>query len=285
MAPELDEASLQAALAEGAVTLGQAGIPEPRREARRIWTGLATAQPSALRQDAAAPPERSMRARFSDAVRRRASGKPLAYVIGSWGFRHLTLVVNESVLIPRPETEGLVDLVLERVRTGRVADLGTGSGCIALALASEGAFRQVVAVDRSAAALGVAGRNAALAGVPLTLVRSDFGTALASGAFDVIVSNPPYLSAAEYAGLDLAVKAFEPRLALESGVDGLDATRTILGHAVRQLRPGGWVALEIDATRGEPSARCATDAGFSAVTIHQDLFGRDRYLLAQRSDA
>lgn len=285
MAPELDDVTLQATLAEGAVTLGQAGIPEPRREAGRIWTGLAGVQSAALWQAAAAPPDTGMRARFCDAVRRRASGKPLAYVIGSWGFRHLTLVVNESVLIPRPETEGLVDLVLERVRTGRAADLGTGSGCIALALASEGAFGQVVAVDRSTAALAVAGRNATLAAVPLTLVRSDFGSALASGAFDVIVSNPPYLSAAEYASLDLAVKAFEPRLALESGADGLDATRAILGHALRLLRPDGWVALEIDATRGELSARCATGAGFGAATIHQDLFGRDRFLLAQRSDA
>jgi release factor glutamine methyltransferase len=114
-------------------------------------------------------------------------------------------------------------------------------------------------------------------------MRADFGRALADGAFDAVVSNPPYLSEAEYAGLEPSVKTFEPRLALESGSDGLAATRAVIADAARVLRPRGWLALEIDATRGLESARLARDAGFVGVTIHQDLFGRERFLLAQRS--
>lgn len=285
MTADPGSATVQALLAGGATTLGQAGIPEPRREAGRIWAGLSGEPDAGAWLASSAPPDAALATRFGDAVRRRASGKPLAYVIGIWGFRHLTLNVTGDVLIPRPETEGLVELALERARGGRAADLGTGSGCIALALATEGAFDQVIGVDRSEAALRVARRNAIAAGVELPLLKSDFGSALASASFDLIVSNPPYLSEAEYRHLDLAVKAFEPRLALESGADGLLATRTVLAGAARILRPGGWVALEIDSTRADASARLAAGAGLHAVTIHQDLFGRERFLLAQRSNA
>ena len=285
METEPESLAVQAVLARGAATLGQAGIPEPRREAGRIWAGLCGQPDATAWLASSAPLDRGLASRFGDAVRRRASGKPLAYVIGSWGFRHLTLIIDDNVLIPRPETEGLVDLVLERASGGRVADIGTGSGCVALALATEGSFDMVLGVDRSAAALAVAGRNAAAAGVALPLVLAHFGSALSAAAFDVIVSNPPYLSEAEYQGLDLAVKAFEPRLALESGPDGLTATRAVLTDAVRALRPGGWVALEIDSTRADASARLAAGLGLGAVTIHQDLFGRERFLLAQRSVA
>lgn len=271
------------AVENGARLLAGAGIGRARSESARLWehaNGLAHGTAWQRGSDVAMPAALS---RFDECIHRRAHGEPLAYVVGTWGFRHLELEVTPDVLIPRPETEGLVELLLARVSRGRAADLGTGSGCIALSLACEGSFSQVVAVDASVPALAVARRNAARVGQDLGFVRADFGRALAMDAFDAVVSNPPYLSQAEYRALDPSVRSFEPRMALEGGVDGLDATRAVLADASRALRPGGWVALEIDAARAVQSARVACDAGFAGVTIHQDLFGRERFLLAQRS--
>lgn len=263
--------------------LAAAGVIEARREAAQLWEAASGAPRGSAWRRGSDFAEPVALARFREQVRRRAAGEPLAHVVGEWSFRHLDLLITPDVLIPRPETEGLVELLLAQVRQGRVADLGTGSGCIALALASEASFEQVVAVDASARALEVARRNAARCGIRLSLVRGDFGSSLAENAFDAVVSNPPYLSEAEYSALDASVKAFEPRLALESGADGLRATGTVMTDAWRALRPGGWLALEIDATRGADAARMARDAGFAGVTIYQDLFGRERFLLAQRS--
>lgn len=263
--------------------LAAAGVIEARREAAQLWEAASGAPRGSAWRRGSDFAEPVALARFREQVRRRAAGEPLAHVVGEWSFRHLDLLITPDVLIPRPETEGLVELLLAQVRQGRVADLGTGSGCIALALASEASFEQVVAVDASARALEVARRNAARCGIRLSLVRGDFGSSLAENAFDAVVSNPPYLSEAEYSALDASVKAFEPRLALESGADGLRATGTVMTDAWRALRPGGWLALEIDATRGADAVRMARDAGFAGVTIYQDLFGRERFLLAQRS--
>lgn len=263
--------------------LAAAGVIEARREAAQLWEAASGAPRGSAWRRGSDFAEPVALARFREQVRRRAAGEPLAHVVGEWSFRHLDLLITPDVLIPRPETEGLVELLLAQVRQGRVADLGTGSGCIALALASEASFEQVVAVDASARALEVARRNAARCGIRLSLVRGDFGSSLAENAFDAVVSNPPYLSEAEYSALDASVKAFEPRLALESGADGLRATGTVMTDAWRALRPGGWLALEIDATRGADAVRMARDASFAGVTIYQDLFGRERFLLAQRS--
>jgi release factor glutamine methyltransferase len=275
--------SVRDVVADGARRLAAAGVPRPRREAAQLWEaasgdGLGSAW--RLGSDVAGA---GALARFQTRLERRAGGAPLAHVLGEWSFRRLELIITPDVLIPRPETEGLVELLLAHVQRGRVADLGTGSGCIALALGSEGSFEQVVAVDASTAALVVARSNAARCGLHPELIRADFGSSLAEGAFDAVVSNPPYLSETEYAGLDPSVKSFEPRLALESGPDGLRATRAVIADAARALRPGGWLAIEIDATRGRESAGLARAAGFAGVTIHQDLFGRERFLLAQRS--
>lgn len=268
---------------DGARRLASAGVTAARREAAQLWERVSGSRHGTAWRRGSDVAEPAVLSQFRRQVERRAAGEPLAHVLGEWSFRHLDLVVTPDVLIPRPETEGLVELLLARVRHGRVADLGTGSGCIALALGSEGAFEQVVAVDASAPALAVARHNAERCGVKLGLVRGDFGSMLAARHFDAVVSNPPYLSEAEYGTLDRSVKSFEPRLALESGVDGLRATRAVIGGARHALRLGGWLAIEIDATRGAESARLARDAGFAGVTIHQDLFGRERFLLAQRS--
>jgi release factor glutamine methyltransferase len=272
------------AVAEGRRQLAAAGVVAARREATQLWEAASGAPRGTAWRRGSDLAEPAALARFHEQVRRRASGEPLAHVLGEWSFRHLDLLITPAVLIPRPETEGLVELLLAHVRHGRVADLGTGSGCIALALASEGSFEQVVAIDASASALDVARQNASRCGIRLSLARADFGTALAGTAFDAVVSNPPYLSESEYGSLDASVRGFEPRLALESGVDGLQATRAVMADARRVLRPDGWLAVEIDAMRGRESACLARGAGFAGVTIHQDLFGRERFLLAQRSN-
>jgi release factor glutamine methyltransferase len=222
---------------------------------------------------------------YAAAVARRAKGQPLAHVTGTAGFRHLTLRSDARALIPRPETEGLVDLLLARVRTGRVADVGTGTGCLALSLATEGAFDTVVATDVSAAALALAAENRRITGARVSLVRGDLCAPLGVASLDALVSNPPYLTADEYATLDPSVRDWEPRLALESGVEGLDSTTRLLDQARAVLRPGGWLALEVDATRSAACAARAATLGWGDVSIHADLFGRERYLLARRSDA
>jgi release factor glutamine methyltransferase len=225
----------------------------------------------------------NLAAAFLGAVERRARGEPLSYVTGWTGFRLLKLRIDRRALIPRPETEGLVELLLERVGGGRVADVGTGSGCIALSLATEGRYDRVIAIDRSPAALALAAVNRELVGAPVTLVRGDLTAPLRSRSLDGLVSNPPYLTATEYSDLDTSVAGWEPRDALVSGDDGLDATIRLLHDGSRVLRSGGWIALELDVNRAATVAELARTREWEAVEVRADLFGRERYLLARRS--
>jgi len=276
--------TLSTLLADGRATLRAATIPEPGREALRLWADLNGEVParSLLERDRAVAPIAA--GSFLTAVERRAQGEPLAYVTGWAGFRRLELRIDRRALIPRPETEGLVELVLERADGGRVADVGTGSGCIALSLATEGCYDAVVGVERSAATLALASVNRTLTGGAVDLVRSDLTAALATASFDVLVSNPPYLTAREHEELEPAVSQWEPREALVSGEDGLCATARLLDDGRRVLRPGGWLALELDANRASTVAGLAWDLGWEAVEVCADLFGRERYLLARRSE-
>ncbi len=257
----------------------------PEREAWRIWADLHDQAPGlgALERDQIADPAAA--ARYEAAVARRAGGEPLAYVTGLAGFRRLTLRADRRALIPRPETEGLVDLLLARVARGRVVDVGTGTGCIALALADEGDYDAVLAVDRSAEALALAAENRVRTGLPVVLIRGDLVSALGPASCDAVVSNPPYLTVAEHAALEPGVLDFEPAEALQSGADGLEATRRVVAEAGRVLRPGGWLALEVDCSRAGAVARLASAAGLESVEILDDLFGRARYMLARRSEA
>jgi release factor glutamine methyltransferase len=272
-------------IATAGARLRAAGIAEPKREARRIWAdlkGLASPAGVLLTEEVAGEEER---AGFLAAIERRAAGEPLSYVTGLAGFRQLLLHSDRRGLIPRPETEGLVDLILARAPSGRVADVGTGTGCIALALAGEGHYELVIGLDRSTATLALAAENRRATGLPVALVAGDLSNSLATGGFDALVANPPYLTDAEYDHLDPAVKRWEPREALVGGPDGLEPSRALLGDGRRVLRAGGWLALEVDAYRALDTARLAREAGWSAVTVHHDLFGRARYLLARRSEA
>ena len=270
-------------LGEATSALAAAGVSEPRREALRIWSGLRGSPPADGFLDGEAGAEPALADAVRTAVRRRAAGEPLAHVTGRIGFRHLHLKSDRRALIPRPETEGLVDLLLARVRTGRAADIGTGSGCLALSLATEGGFEGVTALDISADALALAEENRATAGARVHLVRGDLCGPLGAGALDAVVSNPPYLTAGEYAALDPSVKRWEPAAALVSGSDGLQATSRLLHDARAVLRAGGWLALEVDCTRAAAAAALAGALGWTDVAIHADLFGRERYLLARRS--
>jgi release factor glutamine methyltransferase len=282
--PSTTAPSLTDVLAAARETLARAGVDEASREALRLWADLA-GEPrglALLRRDAPVTIERVQR--FQEAVARRAGGEPLAYVTGRAGFRRLELRCDRRALIPRPETEGLVELALARVRTGIAADVGVGTGCIALSLRQEGAFRAVVGVDLSAGALDLARENAVATGLEVSWVRGDLTAPLGDASVDLLVSNPPYLTEREWSGLEDGVKAWEPVLALQSGADGLAATRRLLDDGRRAVASGGWIALEIDMARAADAAALAHGAGWRHVAVERDLFGRERYLLAQRSE-
>jgi len=271
-----------ALLDDATARLEQGGLANPRREALALVGWVLGHSPAEvlLSRDCHAV-ARAPKV-LDSAVRRRLAGEPIAYVTGSAGFRYLTVRCDRRALIPRPETELLVDLMLRRVSTGVAADIGTGTGCIALSLAKEGHFDTVLAVDASAGSVALAHENALGAATSISLMRGDLATALGSASIDALVANPPYLTTLEYQGLDPAVREWEPRLALESGVDGLNATRSLIAQAAQGLRPGGWLGLEVDSTRASAVAKLTEDAGLEAVVIERDLFERERFILAQR---
>lgn len=289
--------SLAHVLERAAAQLERAGVGNGRREAASLWAALAGVAPGEawIRRDD--PAADTVTGPFWEAVERRASGVPFAYAVGRAVFRQLELNVDPRALIPRPETEGLVDLVLQwaagkreegRGKGGAVADIGTGCGCIALSLAVEGTFERVVAVERSHGAATLARENVARTrpAVPVEVREGDLLAPLGEQRFRVIVANPPYLTAQEYDELDPSVRSFEPREALLSGGDGLDATRALLAGAGTRLEPGGLLALEIDERRADAVGALARGAGWARTTIREDLFGRPRYaLIFPREDA
>ncbi len=274
--------SRRALLAEATTALAAAGVRDPRREALRLWAELRGSAAEVM-VDGDAEAETGLVAALREAVRRRSAGEPLAHVAGRTGFRTLTLRSDRRALIPRPETEGLVDLLLAKIRSGHAVDVGTGTGCLALSLAAEGAFDRITAVDSSTDALALARENRDALGLPVHLVRGDLTVPLRPGSVDAMIANPPYLTEQEYAGLDASVKAWEPAAALVAGPDGLEATMRLLREGRAPLRPGGWLALEVDCSRASQAAAAAGTLGWVDIAIHADLFGRERYLLARRS--
>jgi release factor glutamine methyltransferase len=253
-------------------------------EPTALWAAVAGVKPAEvwlLREREPAP---DVVKRFWQAVAQRKRGVPFAYAVGRVGFRTLELAIDRRALIPRPETEGLVELVLARCATGRVADIGTGCGCIALALAVEGQFDEVVAVEQSGGAAALARENVTRL-APATPVEIREGNLLAplvdaGKRYRVIVSNPPYLTEREYAELDASVREFEPREALVSGADGLEATHELFATAAALLEPGGLLALEIDERRDDAIRSLARAHGWRNVEVHADLFGCPRYVVA-----
>lgn len=218
-------------------------------------------------------------AAFRDRVARRVRGEPVAYLTGEREFYGLSLRVTPAVLIPRPETELLVEIALEKLpqdAAGAVLDLATGSGCVALAIAHERPRARVTATDASEDALAVARGNAACHGLGrVRFLASDWFAALEGERFDLIAGNPPYVAAGDphLAQGDLR---FEPRQALVGGADGLDCIRRIVSEASAHLEPGGWLLLEHGYDQGPACRKLFELAGFEAVFSRQDPAGHER---------
>lgn len=226
-------------------------------------------------------------ARFAAWLARRQMGEPLAYLLGRREFWSLELDVTPDTLIPRPETELLVELALERLPIHRpvaVADLGTGSGAIALALALERPLARIVATDQSVAALAVARRNAQRLNLArIEFRQGDWCAPLAGERFDLIAANPPYVAAADPCWREGELR-FEPPAALISGTDGLDALRAIIAAAPACLQPSGWLLLEHGYDQGQRVPALLRERGFVQVSDHLDLAGVSRSSCARWPD-
>jgi release factor glutamine methyltransferase len=211
---------------------------------------------------------------FEADLRRRAAGEPLAYLVGEREFHGLVLTVTPAVVVPRPETEGLVDWAIEVAPRGaEVVDLGTGSGAIALALRHARPDLALTATDASADALAVARANAERLQLPVRFVQGDWWAPLAGRRFDVAVSNPPYIAGDD---LHLAALRHEPRAALTPEGDGLAALRNIVAGAAAHLPPGGWLLLEHGHDQGNAVRALLAGAAFEGVATRHDLAGLER---------
>lgn len=222
---------------------------------------------------------------YTDWITRRAAGEPVAHLTGVREFWSLPLTVTPDTLIPRPETETLVELALARMASGtacRVADLGTGSGAIALAIASECARCEITATDTSAAALAVAQANAERLGIRnVQFLAGHWCDPLPATPFDFILSNPPYIDADD-PHLTSGDVRFEPRSALVAGGYGMDALAQIASCAFAHLRPGGWLLIEHGYDQGEGTARLLQSLGYDEVCDHRDAAGLSRVALGRR---
>jgi len=219
---------------------------------------------------------------FRELFKRRRAGEPVAYLLGEREFYGIMLRVDARVLVPRPDSERLVEVALERTRTrsmlGRALDLCTGSGCVAIAFARQRPTWQVTASDISADALAVATDNAHRTGAirNLRLVHASLFEAVAGQRFELITANPPYIAAGEIEELPVDVRDFEPRLALDGGADGLDLVRQIATLAPQYLEPEGLLAQEIGADQGPRAVAILKERGYRDVQLARDLGGRDR---------
>jgi release factor glutamine methyltransferase len=240
------------------------------------------------------PLERSriLPAPLVDALRRGVvrlgNHEPIQYVLGEWDFRGLTLRVDRRALIPRPETEQLVQLVLDEpdlrlIPSPLICDIGTGCGCIAISLAVEAPGGIYTAVDREAEALALARENAARHAVAqrITFLQGESCAHAAPGSLDVVVSNPPYIATAVCAALPRQIRDYEPNTALDGGADGLDILRDIVHDTALRLKPRGWCFLEIGDDQGPAVRDLLTQVGFETVEILRDLAGKIRFARAR----
>jgi release factor glutamine methyltransferase len=230
-----------------------------------------------LKSHPEAAPGEAARASFHALIERRAAGEPLAYLVGHKDFWTLRLAVSPDVLVPRPETELLVErcLGLRPDAAGTALDLGTGSGAIALALASERPGWKVTATDASVAALAIARRNATTLHLDVEFLAGEWFTPVATRRFHLLVSNPPYVAAGD-AVLRVPPLSHEPLAALTPGVDALASLRAIIRAAPEHLERGGWIALEHGASQAADVARELVARGFRHVRSHRDLAGEER---------
>lgn len=271
-------ASIEALLRAG-LHLLETASPTPRLDTELLLAHVLGCERTRLFARREATVDSQSCGRFLALVAERQRRRPVAQLIGRREFWSLTLGVTADVLSPRPETELLVEQALLRLpATGaaRILDLGTGSGAIAIALASERPDWRIVASDCSAAALEVARHNAATLGIDtIRFVCGDWYKAVITEVFDLIVANPPYIADHEWPLTDPEL-GFEPQLALASGPEGLDALRTVIAGAPAHLAPGGWLLLEHGATQATAVSELLAGAGFTAISTIADLAGLPR---------
>lgn len=268
-----------------------AGLESARLEAERLVASVLEVGRAELVAERSTRVSPEHAAAIARAVSRRLEGVPLQHIEGSTGFRSLVLVSDGRALVPRPETEQLVDLVASHrpgVAPLQVLEVGVGSGAIALSLLAEGVAERVLAVDVSTRALDQARENASITGVRAGLDLRPCSPAIwpdveGEGPFDVVVSNPPYVASRDIDGLSPEVRDHDPRVALDGGDDGLDVVRTILRGAPDVLRPEGRVWLEIGADQGaDVLGLLEADPRLENAEISSDLAGRDRFATATR---
>jgi release factor glutamine methyltransferase len=259
------------ALREAEERLAAAGVDTPRVDAELLLAHVLGTTRSGVYERLDAEVDHG----WEELVRRREAREPLAYIVGEWGFRRLRLKVDPRVLVPRPETEIVVERCLVHLRAldePRVLDVGTGSGAIALAIADEHAGARVTAIDSSPDALDVARENAQRAGLEIELFEHDLKEGLPLGAFDLVVSNPPYVLPGEILELEPEVRHWEPRSALV----GQGIAEQVAAAARSALRPEGWLVLETAAGTTERLKERIELLGFGFVTATPDLAGIDR---------
>jgi len=273
------------ALAHGTGVLAEAGIDTARLEAELL---LAKACDDCARALLYMDLQRELSPEAEEGyealLARRARREPLAYILGHWGFRRLTLKTDARALVPRPETEIVVERALEHLNgmeAPAVLDVGRGTGAIALAIVDEHRQARVTAIDASADALALARENLDLLGINgrVRLVEHDLTEGLGRDEFDLVVSNPPYVEPEDIETLQPEVRDWEPRIALVAH----GATEAVARAATQALRPGGWVVLEIAENQAVKVARLLTDLGYENLRISPDMAGRDRVIEAQWS--
>jgi release factor glutamine methyltransferase len=268
--------------------LQAAGVEGPVIDARLLVEAAA----GATRADIIADPHRALDADQTAALEaylvRRERREPISHILGSKGFWKIMLRVTPGVLTPRPDTETILDAVLPEFSEHQrfsILDLGVGSGAILLAILAERPNAAGLGVDVSEEALAVARENAANLGLAsrVALLRGDWTAGLGAESFDLVVANPPYIASGEIAGLAPEVRDHEPRLALDGGVDGLDAYRALAPQILRVLRDGGRFAVEIGPGQSEPVQAMFRDAGAHGLRVVADLAGRDRVIAGAKA--
>jgi release factor glutamine methyltransferase len=289
------DATVGEALGAATDALVAMGVPEARLDAEVLLAAASGRGRASLVADPSGPLPPAVNRLYGEFVRRRLRREPVAYIVGTKGFRRIELGVDRRVLIPRPETELLVEVALER-GPGRVLDVGTGSGAIALALADELPETRIVATDTSPGALAVARANAERLGLA---ERVDFeaGTVPEGEAFDLVLANLPYVAERDWAGLEPEVTQWEPREALLAGEDGLDAYRELLApmddgpaeclrptfsDAPEVLARAAAIAVEIGEGQALEVAELMRDAGFAEIEVREDLAGIERVVVGVR---
>jgi release factor glutamine methyltransferase len=270
------------ALEETTERLTQAGCESPRTDAEILVGHVLGISRSELALESARELSHSEEQQLEQLVMRREQREPLAYVLGEWGFRRLTLDVDHRVLVPRPETEIVVERCLTRLaglEEPKALDVGTGSGAIALALADEVSGARVTGIDASAGALEVAGANALRTGLEIELREWDLYLGLPEGPWDLVVSNPPYVLPEEIEALEPEVRDWEPREALV----GVGATEAVARGALEVVSPGRALVLEVAAGDATRVARMLDELGYEDIRTTKDLTGRDRVVEGVRA--